>query len=81
MVRYIQDNARRVTGVTPKPVVSLGGTDTRLWRYRGVPAYVYGVTPHNMGTFDEHAVIEEFLNTVRVHTLAAYDYLTASEEG
>ncbi len=33
-----------------------------------------------MGTFDEHAVIDEFFNTVRVHTLAAYDYLTSASD-
>ncbi|MBI5878515.1 MAG: M20/M25/M40 family metallo-hydrolase [Chloroflexi bacterium] len=78
MVRIVQENVRALKGFTPKPVVSLGGTDTRLWRYIGVPAFVYGTSPSNMGTVDEYASIDEFLHTVRVHTLAAYDYLTGA---
>jgi succinyl-diaminopimelate desuccinylase len=29
----------------PVPVITLGATDTRLWRCDGVPAYVYGASP------------------------------------
>ncbi|MBI5878516.1 MAG: M20/M25/M40 family metallo-hydrolase [Chloroflexi bacterium] len=78
LLRFVQDNARQVTGIMPKPVVSLGGTDSRFWRFNGIPAFIYGVTPHNMGAFDEHVLVDEFLNSVRVYTLAAYDYLTAA---
>ena len=53
-----------------------GATDTRLWRYENVPAYVYGPVPAGMGSFDEHVEVEEFLHTVRTHVLSAYDYLT-----
>jgi succinyl-diaminopimelate desuccinylase len=55
--------------------VSLGGTDARLWRYRDIPAYVYGPFPYGMGSQDEHVDVEEFLHIVRVHVLSAYDYL------
>ena len=79
MVSYIQANVKRLKGFEPKAMVSLGGTDTRLWRYRNVPAYVYGPFPHALGTADEHVEIEEFLHIVRTHVLSAYDFLTQSE--
>ena len=35
-------NAESLTGIKPVDVVSLGNTDARLWRYRNVPAVIYG---------------------------------------
>ena len=56
-------------------IVSLGGTDARLWRYENIPAYVYGPFPTGMGSFDENVPLEDFLHVVRAHVLSAYDYL------
>src|SRR5215470_19074454 len=63
----------------PEPVasVSLGATDMKHWRARGVPAYVYGCTPNNMAKPDEWVAIEEYLHIVRTHALAAAAYLSA----
>jgi succinyl-diaminopimelate desuccinylase len=77
MVGILQRNAEAVRGIRPLPSVSLGGTDCRLWRAQGVPAYVYGPTPYNMGAPDEHVTLDDLLGTVHVHVLSAYDYLTA----
>ena len=76
MVEYLQKNANALGGYQPAPIVSLGGTDTRLWRYRNVPAFVYGPPPTGMGTYNEHVEIETFLHVVRCHVLSAYDYLS-----
>ncbi len=76
MVEILQNNARQLSGVEPVPIVSLGGTDARLWRYRNIPAYVYGPPPAGMGACDEHVTVEDFLQVVRTHVLSAYDYLT-----
>ena len=78
MVRIIADNAEAATGRRPVPMSSLGGSDSRYWRYEGVPAYLYGPSPVSMGRGDEHVTEEEFLAVVRVHLLSAYDYLQAS---
>jgi succinyl-diaminopimelate desuccinylase len=78
MVRIIADNAEATTGVRPVAMSSLGGSDSRYWRYEGVPAYLYGPSPVSMGRGDEHVTEEEFLAIVRVHLLSAYDYLQAS---
>lgn len=77
MMKILQRNVNTLKGFTPEPVVSLGGTDARLWRYHDIPAYIYGPLPRGMGSKDEYVEIEEFLHVVRTHVLSAYDYLTA----
>jgi len=62
--------------IDPVPVISLGGTDTRLWRYKDIPAIVYGPSPSGMGSTDEHVTVDEFFHVVKCHVLSAYDYLS-----
>ncbi len=76
MVEILRANAKQLAGVTPVPIVSLGGTDARLWRYKGVPAYVYGPPPFGMGSCDEHVRVEDFFRVLSTHVLSAYDYLS-----
>ena len=68
---------RRSRPPPPVPVITLGGTDTRLWRYPGVPAYVYGASPDTMAADDENVPIEDFLHILKTHVLAALRYLQA----
>ncbi|KAK0821803.1 hypothetical protein LTR02_000838 [Friedmanniomyces endolithicus] len=75
LVALIQRNAEMVGGITPLPIVSLGATDCKHFRYRGVPAYTYGSSPETMAERDERVSVREFLQTIRVHTLAAWEYL------
>jgi succinyl-diaminopimelate desuccinylase len=76
MVGFLQANARAVSGINPLPVISLGGSDARLWRQRGIPAFIYGPYPRGMGQRDENVDIEEYLNVVKVHVASAFDYLS-----
>lgn len=71
--------SRNVTALgLPEPIriPMLAGSDCRFWRAQGVPAFVYGTSPRNVSAPDESAVVAEFLHVVRVHALAALDYLT-----
>lgn len=79
MVGILQSNVEAFDRPRPLPIVSLGGTDTRLWRHAGVPAYIYGPYPHGMGSHDEHVDIEDFLHVVRTHAVSAWDYLSRSD--
>jgi succinyl-diaminopimelate desuccinylase len=81
MVGIIRDTVRSLTGKTPEPVVSLGATDCKHWRHRGVPAYVYGCAPNNMAKPDEWVDIEEYLHIVRTHVLTAATYLGGLRSG
>ena len=76
MVQLVRDNAQAVSGIDPTPVISLGGTDARLWRYRDVPAIVYGPSPTGMGSTDEHVTVEQFFHVVKCHVLSAFDYMS-----
>ena len=78
LVGILQRNAETMRGIRPLPAISIGGTDCRIWRERGIPAYVYGPTPYNMGAADEYVTLDDLLGTVRVHVLSAFDYLMAS---
>ena len=75
MLGLIQDNAERLSGFRPVPIVTLGGTDCRFWRNKGVPAFVFGCSPGNMGTVDESVPLDEFFLVLRTHALSAYQYL------
>ena len=77
MVGLLQKNAADVRGIRPLPGISIGATDCRLWREQGVPAYVYGPTPYNMGAPDEFVTLEDLLGTVHVHVLSAFDYMAS----
>lgn len=76
MSGYVRANAKAVSGIEPVPAISLGCTDARLWRYRDVPAVVFGPSPIEMGGVDECVAVDEFLDMVRVHVCSAYDYLS-----
>ena len=75
IIQDVQRVVEDLRGFRPQPIVSLGGTDARLWRYRNIPTCVYGPFPHGMGSFDEHVDVDEFLHIVRTHVLASFDYL------
>lgn len=80
MIRILQRNAVDTRGILPYPTIGIGGTDCRFWRWRDIPAYVYGPTPYNMGAPDEYVTLEDLLGTVRVHVLSAFDYLTGMND-
>lgn len=75
MVGILQNTAESLGVGRPAPVVSLGATDCKHWRHRGVPAYVYGCSPNGMAKPDEWVAIDEYLHVVRSHVLAAATYL------
>ncbi|KAI4700561.1 hypothetical protein J4E81_003522 [Alternaria sp. BMP 2799] len=72
---YMADVARDVTGREPVQIVGLGGTDCKFYRYRGVPAFVFGPSPSGMGAACEAVLIEEFMTVIKTHTLGVFRYL------
>ncbi|CAN5725742.1 M20 family metallopeptidase [soil metagenome] len=77
MMGHLLRHAAHDQAAPPQPIVSLGGTDTRFWRVKGVPAFVYGCSPAGMGGVNESVSLAEFHHVLRTHALAARDYLTA----
>lgn len=69
--------AAEVLGETPAVNMRVGGSDSRWYRMFDVPTVVLGLTPFNMGGADEHVLVDELLAVARIHTLVAYDFLSA----
>jgi succinyl-diaminopimelate desuccinylase len=76
MMKILQATVESLGRPEPVASVSLGATDMKHWRARGVPAYVYGCTPNHMAKPDEWVAIDEYLHIVRTHALAAASYLS-----
>lgn len=53
----------------------LGFTSCRYFRNRGIPCAVYGPQPFHMGDPNEYVLVKDLMDTVKVHTLTALDYL------
>jgi acetylornithine deacetylase/succinyl-diaminopimelate desuccinylase-like protein len=79
IVSLLQNNARALRGEIPLAICSLGATDCKHFRSHGIPAYAYGPHPRGMAERDEKVSIDEFLDTIRVHTLTAWDYLSGPQ--
>jgi hypothetical protein len=45
----------------------------------GVPSVVFGCTPFNMGAPDEYILVDELVAVAKVHTLAAFDFLSEAD--
>jgi len=73
--QLIAKNVREIQGIEPAFNLSIGGTDARLWRRERIPAAVYGPHPYNMGAADEHILVDELIEVVKVHALTSYDFL------
>ena len=69
--------AAEVLREAPAVNMRVGGSDSRWYRMYKVPTVVLGLTPFNMGGPDEHVLIDELVAVAKIHTLTAYDFLSA----
>jgi succinyl-diaminopimelate desuccinylase len=76
IVARVRAVAEEVLGTAPAVNMRVGGSDSRWYRMHGVPTVVYGLTPFNMGGPDEHILVDELKAVAKVHTLAAFDFLS-----
>ncbi|KAJ9619947.1 hypothetical protein H2203_008222 [Taxawa tesnikishii (nom. ined.)] len=85
IVRAVQRNAEAVLGGkekkgrTPLAIPSMGATDCKFWRYRGVPAYSYGLSPDGMAGRDESVNVEDYIKLVKIQAGTVWDWLTEQE--
>jgi acetylornithine deacetylase/succinyl-diaminopimelate desuccinylase-like protein len=71
--------AAEVLGEAPAVNMRVGGSDSRWYRQHGVPTVVLGLTPFNMGGADEYVLVDELVAVAKIHTLVAYDFLSAEQ--
>ncbi|KAI5247046.1 putative peptidase [Aureobasidium subglaciale] len=79
LTRAIADNAEHILGRRPVAIPSLGATDAKHWRYKGIPAYSFGLSPEGMAGIDESVDLDDYISLVKILTLAAWDFLTGPE--
>jgi acetylornithine deacetylase/succinyl-diaminopimelate desuccinylase-like protein len=79
LVRRTAGVAAEVLGSPPAVNMRVGGSDSRWYRKYGVPTVVLGLTPFNMGGADEYILVDELLAVAKIHTLVAYDFLSAGQ--
>ncbi|KAK6433252.1 hypothetical protein LTR95_010570 [Oleoguttula sp. CCFEE 5521] len=79
----VRRNAELVRGKgrAPLAIPSLGATDCKFWRYAGVPAYSFGVSPETMAAVDERVSVKEFVDLVKIQALAVGEYLMNGGSG
>jgi acetylornithine deacetylase/succinyl-diaminopimelate desuccinylase-like protein len=77
IVRLVAENGREVMGATPAMTIRAGFSDCRFYRERGIPCMVYGATAHHGNAPDEYVTVEDLETVYRVHTLTAFDFLSA----
>jgi len=77
IVRRTVQVATEVLGEKPAVNMRVGGSDSRWYRQHGVPTVVLGLTPFNMGGADEYVLVDELLAVAKIHTLVAFDFLSA----
>ena len=79
LIRRTADVASEVLGEAPAVNMRVGGSDSRWYRMHGVPTVVLGLTPFNMGGADEYVLVDELVAVARIHTLVAFDFLSAGQ--
>ena len=71
----IQSAAESIGLKRPVLTPDIAISDCRYWRYKGIPAYWFGPGGENCSAANENVMIEDLLNTVRIHTITALEYL------
>lgn len=77
--KIVQDVCKVVKEIVPTTTTinnRVGASDTKLFRARGIPSVVVGLTPNNMGGPDEYIEVAELHQLCHIHTLAAWEFLT-----
>lgn len=77
--KILARNVEQVAGKPPHAMVSLGGSDVRFWRMKGVHGFWYGPRPRNFAKADEYVEIEDMVAVAKVHAMTAYEFLLTSE--
>lgn len=76
IVQLMKNNAESVRGHQIHFSGGMNGTDCRHFRYREIPACMYGPRNYQLGASDEYIYVQDLIDTVKVHTLTAFDFLS-----
>lgn len=80
ILKFTLKNAELVRGKRIFLSSGIGATDCRHFRLKGIPCSVYGPRAYQMGGTDEFVTLRDLIDTVKVHTLTAFEYLGGLEK-
>jgi succinyl-diaminopimelate desuccinylase len=72
----VRDTVTQVCGVEPGLTIGAPATDSRVFRRIGLPVAVFGPRPWNLGAADEYITIDDYIDTIGVHALSAFELLS-----
>ena len=75
IIQLVSKNAEIVRGHHVFLSCGMNSTDCRHFRYRNIPACLYGPRFYQLGAANEYITIQDLMDTVKVHTLTAFDFL------
>lgn len=77
--QHLQRSAGEVRDQAPSFSCALAGTDCAYYRAEGVPAAVYGPTPHNLGSQNEYITVDDFMEVVKSQAMASAAYMAEAD--
>jgi succinyl-diaminopimelate desuccinylase len=75
ILQLTRKNAEKVRGHRVFFTCGMNGTDCRHFRFRGIPACFYGPRFYDLGAGNEYITVPDLIDSVKVHTLTAFDFL------
>jgi len=75
LVPLIKNAIQKVSGREPLLFMHTGGTDTRFFRAKGIPAICYGAGSETAHGNNEYVPIEGLIEVTKIYALATMDFL------
>ncbi|KAK2594313.1 hypothetical protein QQS21_007958 [Conoideocrella luteorostrata] len=80
IVKLSLEAARSVVSPSAVANMRVGASDARLFRAKGIPTVVVGLTPYNMGGPDEYIMTDELAQVAKIHLLSSWQFLQQRKE-
>ena len=80
IVQTVADVGEEIMATRPVATMRVGSSDAALYRFKGIPSVICGLTPHNMGGVDEYVDVGELETLGQIYALSAFDFLANSAD-
>ena len=80
IVQTVADVGEEIMDTRPVATMRVGSSDAALYRFKGIPSVICGLTPYNMGGVDEYVDVSELEMLGQIYALSAFDFLANSAD-
>jgi acetylornithine deacetylase/succinyl-diaminopimelate desuccinylase-like protein len=80
IIQTVTDAGEEIMATRPVATMRVGSSDAALYRFKGIPSVICGLTPHNMGGVDEYVDVGELETLGQIYALSAFDFLANSAD-